>query len=280
MRELRWTLAATVGFALSIGAGCSFEPPSSEGTQFSCVIDPTCPAGFSCVDGVCRSGGPDAAPGSPDARPAPDAEPGAPDAGATTDAIASGPLTVTFGERSTADHRGVTTDTYLASDATTTTHGSDGRILVDGSPQIAGLLRFDLAAIPAGSTVVSAELEVVVPDPFRPYGGEIASAHVLRMAWSEAAATWAEASSGVAWPTSGATGTAVGATAFDGFAPQVDQAYTIALDAAAVQAWVDAPATNFGLRVKSTGNNNLQLESSEAATDSVRPLLRVTYRPR
>ena len=284
---LRTALAATAGLALSILAACSFNPPSPDGTQYRCSSMTSCPSGYTCVGAVCRDDGgdaPDAEPGAPDARPTPDAEPGAPDARPAPDAAPGSPdarvaVTRTFGERNACDVRGVTTDTFLQSDFPTTANGNALQLIVDASPAPAvTLMRFDVSAIPRGSIVEAAELEVVIPDPFRPYAGEIAIAEALTVAWSEASATWNQASSGAGWPSPGAGGAAIGATVADDFAPQVDMAYVIPLTTSVVQAWVDSPSTNFGLRWKSTGGgNNLQFHSSEGS-DGDRPMLRVRFR--
>ena len=269
--------------ALTLGIpACTFEVPPADGTSYRCGAGSTCPTGQSCVEGICRGeiagsgsvdgGSSDGEGPEIDARRATDAAPGSPDAGP------SGPTTLTFGERSTADVRGVTFDTFLQSDAPATANGSAGTVLVDGSPSTVGLIRFDLRAVPVGSTVQSAELVLFVNDPYRPYNGEIASADLLTRAWDEDEATWSQSAAGVAWSTAGAGGDAIGATAISSFAPQVDQSFTVALPVAVVQGWVAQPTANFGLRWRGTGNNNLQFQSSEG-TDADRPLLRVTFSP-
>jgi len=279
-RHFSW---AILSLALCLGA-CVFDTPPTEGTSFACDPEGTCPRGFDCVESICRAIGttsPDAATGrdgGADAgtAPTPDA-PASPDAAPPVDA---GPRTLTFGERPDADVKNVTTDTWLDSTAQTTPHGSDVELVVDPSPQRATLIRFDLAAIPPGSTVTAAEVVWVVFDPIST-GSEV-KAQVLLLPWSETEASWANASAGRAWPNSGATGASIASTIVATYRPDADGEYAAALLPAVVQAWVDAPASNYGLRWQSSAadGNNLRVHSRESAVSAEHPLLRVTFTER
>ena len=261
------TAAALVA---TIVAACQFQAPPDDGTRYSCAGGAACPTGFTCAaDLLCRrdADGPDAAPpadGSlPDAA-VPDGPP--PD---------TGPRTLVFGEGSAADVRGVTADTTLDSSAPTTPLGASSELVMDTSPRRVTLIRFDLRAIPTGSVIDDAELVWTV---FDPQPSNDARAQALVRPWSEASATWAEASAGVAWPNAGASGAAVDPAIVATFVPAADGVYTVAIDAAVVQRWVDDPSGNFGLRWDSTAadGNNLRLHSREGG-DADRPSLRVTF---
>jgi len=254
-------------------AACRFDAPPIDDTHYSCKGGAACPTGFACIDEVCRKVGSDDADGALADAALP--EPG--DGGAPDAAPSGGARTVTFGEGSTADVRDVTADTWISDHFPNDVHGGDSELDLDGAPLTAALIRFDLRAIPSGATVESAVLTWVVFDPGT--SAEVMSAQVLLMPWTEATATWYQATDGVAWPTEGALGDAVAAARIvDDVQPHAAGALALDLPASVVQAWVDAPATNFGLRWQATGTDLLRLRSREAADDQ-RPLLTVTYRP-
>lgn len=75
----------------------------------------------------------------------------------------SGPTTVTF-QNGSNGYSG-TIDTKLRSDATGTNYGSSSTIEIDGSPDYAGLIRWDLSSIPANKTVTAVGITVNVTDP-------------------------------------------------------------------------------------------------------------------
>jgi hypothetical protein len=255
--------------ALCALAACGFDAPSPTGTSYTCAATERCPDGFTCIDGVCRAGA--------DATPRPDAAPTI-DAGPPADA---GPTTLTFGERAGANVFNVATDVSITSE-TPPPVLNNSEVLVDGAPyEAAGLMAFDLSAIPRGARVLSADLTLYVFDPYRPYSGESTTAQVLTVGWNEDAATWTQAAAGVAWPRDGAKGTSVGATVVESFAPEVDKEYTVPLVVAPVQAWVDDPSSNHGMRWRSntTSSNNLRWRGHRSTDPLTRPMLRVTFQP-
>ena len=90
-------------------------------------------------------------------------------------------------------------------------------------------------------------------------------------AWNENEATWRERVAGVTWQNRGGT---VGETVL-GLVPGEQGVFEVTLPLALVQAWVDAPAQNFGLKFDSTSDNGQgsRFVSREAATASDRPQL-------
>jgi len=263
-------------------AACAFENPELSNTAFRCTESVACPDGFACKEGVCRRQQDDDA----DA-PITRADAGAVD-GASVDPMGSvdaafdavpsgdGVRTLTFGERSSADVRNVTTDTWISDHFPNQVHGSDAELRVEATPLTAALIQFDLRAIPVGATIESATITWTVFDAVS--ASETASAQVLAVPWSEATASWFQASAGAPWPAEGAQGAAVNAAkVVDGFSPRSVGAFTLALPAAVVQGWIDDPATNHGLRWQTTGIDLLQVRAREAS-DAERPLLSVTFR--
>ncbi len=173
-------------------------------------------------------------------------------------------------------------DTYLAEGAATTNFGSSATLLVDGDDglgvDLAPLLRFDMSAIPSGSVVQSATINLETFDPTT----SVYSLFALKTAWSELGATWNESSSGVPWQAAGAQGTLDRGTAVLGaFTAPATGNIPIALNVdgvAAVQGWVDSPGSNHGIIIAdSTSSNGGDIRSSEYGTASVRPKLTVIY---
>lgn len=266
-------LLAMTSFIASGAAACGFASPGYDGTAYACATTaPLCPPGFSCQDGLCRTG--NIAPDPPDAPRAPpafDAAVGVPDAGP--------PVTATFGERPDADHRDVTIDTTITDAKPDVNNGSDDHDAIDASPVASTLMRFDLSAIPPGAIVTAASLDVVVNDPI-----ESGTFRLLPLteAWTEDGATFLERQAGVPWTAPGAAAPSSDPTRVLGeIAARAIEPITITLDPAVVQAWVTAPAENDGFVWISTSPDGRggQIRSREYAVPLLRPLLRVTYQP-
>ncbi len=158
------------------------------------------------------------------------------------------------------------------------TLGADGD---DQGKDIFALLRWDLLEIPPASRVLSAEIALYVTGDS---GGDAYKLYEMKRAWSESEATWRMASAGHSWQGSGArAGGDRGAIPLGSIAATEKGERTIPLNAAgvaAVQSWVNAPASNFGLIIAESANRNgLDFGSREAPTPSRRPKLTVTYVP-
>lgn len=211
-----------------------------------------------------------------------------PDTLPESEAALAGDVTVSFqrGVSPASTYAGVS-DTWLQESTPSTNAGADPLLRMDrdypgGSGQsVNALLRFDLAAIPVGATVRSVQLSLHVTNRT---GGEGFFLYTAGRSWSESQATWARATSTTTWSTPGARGaTDRGSSVLGTLLPTVTGAYSVTLGAegiAAVQAWVNTPASNRGFVVDADTNmDGLDFASSEATTAAQRPRLTVTYSP-
>jgi len=255
---------------------CSFQGPSTDETSFACTpVTQTCPAGYACDDGLCVRGvgDADASPSPIDAALLADAPPGTPDSAPPP----PGSKTLIFGDHSIATVKGTLFDTFIDQGAPNATNGGSDFASADTDPTRYALMRIDVSQIPAGSTVESAEIVITLFDAQE--DGRL-EAQVLLRAWSERNATFNVADNGTSWPTPGAAGNSIDDTVVAATEARQATDEVITLPAAVVQAWVDSPATNFGLRWRSSSptNRGCQWHSRENAVATRRPYLRVTYR--
>jgi hypothetical protein len=107
-------------------------------------------------------------------------------------------------------------------------------------------------------------------------------------AWDEGSETgvagvsnWSQRQAGVAWSAPGALPPSSAVSPVTFLAPdQTSTAYAVALPASLVQAWLDDPASNFGVVLRlAAGNDDVIFDSVESATATHRPELSVTYLP-
>ena len=156
---------------------------------------------------------------------------------------------------------GVVADALIGSHNLAKNFGKSGALSV-GSAEVGlrqSLLRFDLAAVPAGATITSA---AVTLDVLR-YGGGAVRAHRITAPWSEASVTW---------------------TSFGGaFLPQVDATFPIGSPTSAdlqalVQAWVSGSLPNHGILIERDLDGTTVFASSEESP-AKRPRLDVCYTP-
>ncbi len=192
----------------------------------------------------------------------------------------SAPITIAFqdGLFPAVTYNG-TRDTKLASGSPNTNYGAATTLDLDGSPDIADLLYWDLTAIPAGSIIESASIQLNVTNT----SSQAYELYVMERAWDEMAATWNLAATGSAWGTAGALSTADRGTDIVGTLTAASTGLNLttlnAAGIAAVQAWIDGPANNFGLIIQDYVNSNgVDFSSSEASVIAQRPKLLVTYR--
>jgi hypothetical protein len=158
---------------------------------------------------------------------------------------------------------------------TSTAFGASSYLIVDGSPKGGSLFLVDLTAIPTGHIVVDAAFHVWTTTDT---GAQVDLYRVLE-AWNETA-SYLERSTGVAWSVANAgPPTSSDPGVLGSFVPAAqDTEYVTALPVAIVQAWVDTPASNFGLTIQSNNSDGARLASREAPAGR-RPFVRVTYYP-
>ena len=153
-------------------------------------------------------------------------------------------------------------DSYVNSCADYTNFGDADELRVDAEApsncQYRALLSFALDQIPEGALVSKATLTLSCIDA----GGLINAAFVSE-AWSE---------DGVRWDNRPEAGSAIGSMTCE--APEA----TVTLDLkAAIVAWLSGAHANHGMWLTTQTESGTDLVSSEAATESQRPALSVTY---
>lgn len=173
-----------------------------------------------------------------------------------------------------------TRDTKISSDKASTNYGNSQSINIDGSPDTAALFKWDISAIPTGSVIVSAAIDLYVTSSTSDHY----EVYALQKAWDELSATWQRYASGQSWTRAGASGSGDHGTAVLGALNRASTGtYRITLNAAgiaAVQAWLNNPNTNFGVILQNYSvSDGLDVSTSETGTASRRPKLIVNYRP-
>ncbi len=158
----------------------------------------------------------------------------------------------------------------------------NGRSTRGASRETCVLLRWDLSAIPPGSTVVSATLQLHVEEgaakrPFRIFP--------LMRPWNEAKATWLVATPILPWDRRGADGPAdrgkgVLASPPDGVGQGALTLGFTKAGVAVVQDWVNRPSANFGIVLANNQNaEGATFCTREHGTAKRRPKLTVAFIP-
>ncbi len=171
-----------------------------------------------------------------------------------------------------------TRDTYITSKSANNNFGTKSPLVVDGDPDIATLLKWDLSSIPIGKQVTAVTLTFKI-DNTSPTAYEF---YALNRDWVETTATWNVASTGVNWQTPGANGaTDRGTTELGSISAAAKVLQTITLNPAGVaqvQAWVNNPATNYGfILLDAVNKDDLKLISREKTPATDRPTITITY---
>jgi hypothetical protein len=169
-----------------------------------------------------------------------------------------------------------------------TPHGSDELLVFRYNRQTtitthkAPLIRYDLAALPTGANISSAQLALFLVQP--PADDVRGAVHGMLRAWDEATATWLAPAPGLSWDVQGAQGID---TDHMGTASDVQQIlegerwYTFDVTQLA-QLWSRDPAQNDGLILLArAGDDDYNVEarfaSSDYADQQYRPRLVITY---
>lgn len=170
-----------------------------------------------------------------------------------------------------------TQDTGIKNDAPDTNFGSSLILEVDGEPDYATVIKWDIGSIPVGSTVTYASVTLNV---LNNSGAQSYELYEMKRNWVEDEATWNVYSNGNVWQIGGADGADDRGTTVLGKAATSDEGrFVFNLNAdgiALVQLWVDDPSANHGLVVLDYGNSDgLDFESREAVTVENRPKLTI-----
>jgi hypothetical protein len=172
-----------------------------------------------------------------------------------------------------------TRDTKLRFEKPTTNYKTATALDLDGSPDFAALLKWDISQVPTGSLVVSAQISLNVLAP-SVHDFEL---YQLSRNWTENGATWNEFAAGSAWEVAGATGFADHAEPVAGVlaAPALGERVIELNEAglAALQSWIDDPTQNFGFILQDylTASDGATFASRESLTAELRPKLSVSY---
>lgn len=177
---------------------------------------------------------------------------------------------------------GMVADAYIrtgSNDQSEENHGSDTELIVDGSPDSAALLKFDVSAIAPGSTVQSVTLTFHVTDPS---AGTWEIYQLLRP-WKESEVAFDWPAIGEEWQTNGAQGvTDRGNTVLGTVTATASGLVTIELNTAGiavVQSWVDNPGNNHGFIIQDYAGSSdaLGFASRENGNAATRPVFTVNY---
>ena len=199
-------------------------------------------------------------------------------------------------------------DTYLDSSTPSTTHHADTTIVVDGSPNAHGLVRFDSIfggganQIPAGATILSANLTLVTGTTANDNSAAYTQVYRMRQAWTaDASLTWNSAFGGDGItlnniealstpdgiPTNGNSLTAdVGRQSMiDSGRAGITGSFGSGVNfdvTGSLQYWLAHPTENYGWAVlnpaaDANAGDGFRWSSSETGTTSLRPMLDVVY---
>jgi hypothetical protein len=171
-----------------------------------------------------------------------------------------------------------TTDTKIAAKKASTNYGTSTTFDIDGSPDIAALLRWDVSLIPSDGVIVSAAIELNVTNATK-HAYEL---YALEQAWDELSATWQQAAAGRSWSAAGANGAGDhGAHALGQLGAASEGIERIELNeagVAAVQAWINDPQLNHGVLIKNyTNSDGVDISSREVSNAALRPKLIINY---
>lgn len=175
-----------------------------------------------------------------------------------------------------------TADAYIDGKKTTTNYGAGASLIVNGNPDSAALLSWNLNGIPAGSTLQSATLSINVTGT----SANTYEIYELKRSWTELQATWNKTNAATNWQSAGAQGSLDrGSTVLGTVTASAAGVRSVLLNAAGlavVQCWVNSPASNFGFILQdyvNTNKDDLAFSSKEATVAANRPQLQVVYVP-
>ena len=178
-------------------------------------------------------------------------------------------------------------DTYINAGSASSNYGNNSALLTDSentsSGRIRSLLKFNVSNVPAGSTIVSATLNLNL---YSNTGRQtdMVEAHRITRAWTEgngiflSGATWNRYNGLNNWTTPGGDYDAAVAGSFVASGTGWKTMTVTNL----VQSWVSGTVANNGVILLSppaSGNNQKSYRSSDYGTASLRPYVSLCYRP-
>ena len=171
-------------------------------------------------------------------------------------------------------------DTTLDQWLPTAVYGAKNTIYLRTGDVKAGLLRFDLSAVPQTARLHSAKLHLYVDWRTNPSAVQFAG-YALNRPWSAPEATWQQAAAGTPWAVPGANGVPGDRDGLPVFTLPLGSASTwMEADVTTLaQKWVASPATNYGLVLKVSGNSAVEyaLRSAEWGDVRYRPQLELAW---
>ena len=184
-------------------------------------------------------------------------------------------------------------DAHIGQANPTYNYGAATPLMVDSdepsgsSNDVSALLYWDLASIPAGSTIQSASVAIYVEDVTASPGFDL---YDMTQAWTEGTGTGSATGDGATWNTydgsnswpGGAGGASDrGSAALANFTPTSTGSYQASLNTtglAMLESWINIPANNKGFMVHAgSTTNGLDFTSKEGTTVTNRPKLSITY---
>jgi hypothetical protein len=172
-----------------------------------------------------------------------------------------------------------TRDTQIRSSTPDSNTGRSNSLDVDGDPDAATLLKWDLSSIPLGSRVAAAAISLNVVNTSR----DTYQVFQLKRPWTETDATWTRFDAGSLWELPGAQGqNDRGSQSLGSVTASAIGATVIQLNSAGIailQSWIDNPSSNFGVTIQNYvgPTDGLVISSRENVTTGSRPKLMLTY---
>jgi hypothetical protein len=173
-----------------------------------------------------------------------------------------------------------TSDTQINGSAAAQNFGTSQTLEMAGNSGSAALLKWDVSAIPTGSVVVSAAIELNVTDPT----AQNYEVYALQKAWDELSATWQQFADGQNWSGDGAGGPGDhGAATLGSLAAPSSGTVLINLNdagLAAVQSWINNSDSNFGVILNDyLASDAAAISARETTVAAQRPKLTVNFTP-
>jgi hypothetical protein len=164
-----------------------------------------------------------------------------------------------------------TTDATIEKSAATTNAGSDPTLVQKGGKNPRhSLVRWDLSALPAKTTIEGACMAVFIEDA----SGQAYTVLQLLRDWSEAKVTWNSATAEVAWATPGGWGGTDSGDEATVIPAKATGLQTVALPTALVQKWITDKGENHGLIIGNDRSfDGMTLSSANSPTANQRPTL-------